>query len=47
MMQQETDTLVLLGPRRPQAGQPFAQGGGLDADPEAVVAALREWDYGE
>ena len=25
-------------------GQPFAQGGGLDADPEAVVAALREWD---
>ncbi len=25
-------------------GPPFAQGGGLDADPEAVVAALREWE---
>ena len=25
-------------------GPPFAQGGGLDADPEAVVSALREWE---
>jgi alanyl-tRNA synthetase len=25
-------------------GGPFAQGGGLDADPEAVVTAVREWD---
>ena len=25
-------------------GPPFAQGGGLDADPEAVVEALREWE---
>ena len=24
-------------------GQPFAQGGGLDADPETVVEAVREW----
>ena len=24
-------------------GQPFAQGGGLDADPDAVVEAVREW----
>jgi alanyl-tRNA synthetase len=28
-------------------GQPFAQGGGLDADPEAVVAAVREWEADE
>jgi alanyl-tRNA synthetase len=28
-------------------GPPFAQGGGLDADPEAVVEALREWEPGE
>ena len=28
-------------------GPPFAQGGGLDADPEAVVRALREWDPDE
>jgi len=28
-------------------GQPFAQGGGLDADPEAVVEALRGWESAE
>ena len=28
-------------------GPPFAQGGGLDADPEAVVEALREWEPAE
>ena len=28
-------------------GPPFAQGGGLDADPEAVVETLREWGASE
>jgi len=28
-------------------GPPFAQGGGLDADPDAVVDALREWEPAE
>ena len=28
-------------------GPPFAQGGGLDADPEGVVEVLREWEASE